>query len=171
VLDLGCGTGTLTILLKRRHPDAEVVGIDPDRGALAIAQAKATRAGAAITLQEALATALPYPDASFDRVLSSLVFHHLTHSEKLQAAREVLRVLRPGGELHVADFGRPHTRVIALIAGIVGKLEPTEDNILGRLPDIFREAGLQDVRITGRSGTPFGTLELLAARAPGDTRR
>jgi ubiquinone/menaquinone biosynthesis C-methylase UbiE len=171
VLDLGCGTATLSLLIKRRQPDAEVVGIDPDPAVLAIARAKAAGAGEAIALDEGSATALPYPDGSFDRVLSSLVFHHLTRADKFQAAREVARVLRPGGEFHVADFGWPHTRVMALIAQIIGRLEHAHDNVRGRLPEIFRRSGFEDVQITDRSSTLFGTLTFYAARVAAEDGR
>lgn len=107
VLDLGCGTATLTTLIARSVPRAEVIGVDIDPQALRIARAKIERAGLDIRLDEARTSALPYADASFDRVVSSLVFHHLTPDEKRQTAAEVLRVLRPAGELHVADWGKP----------------------------------------------------------------
>jgi ubiquinone/menaquinone biosynthesis C-methylase UbiE len=69
VLDLGCGTGTLTVLIKQTIPDAEITGVDGDPKVLEIAEEKAAQAGVGITWDHALATALPYPDCSFDRVL------------------------------------------------------------------------------------------------------
>src|SRR5215216_103767 len=74
VLDLGCGTASLTVMIKQVHPDAEVVGLDADGKILEIARAKARNAQVAITFAQGMAAALPYPDASFDRVVSSLVF-------------------------------------------------------------------------------------------------
>src|SRR5690242_19115334 len=113
-LDLGCGTGMLTLRLKQVHPDAEVVGLDADSRALRIAEAKAATARDAlqVTFDRGMAFALPYPDDAFDRVLSSLLFHHLTHENKERTAREVVRVLRPGGELHVADWGKARNGVM-----------------------------------------------------------
>jgi ubiquinone/menaquinone biosynthesis C-methylase UbiE len=73
VLDLGCGTGTLTILIKQLHPDAEVVGMDGDRAVLEVARSKANQAGVDITVDHGMAFQLPYPYNSFDRVLSSLM--------------------------------------------------------------------------------------------------
>jgi ubiquinone/menaquinone biosynthesis C-methylase UbiE len=84
-----------------------VVGLDPDPKALAIAKRKAQRAGLAIQLDQGFSDGLPYPDASFDRVFSSLMFHHLKAEEKAATLREVRRVLRPGGSLHLLDFGPP----------------------------------------------------------------
>src|SRR5215212_8234228 len=71
VLDLGCGTGTLAIMVKQAHPDSEVIGLDGDPQVLEIALQKAKQAGSPITFDEGMAYQLPYPDASFDRVLSS----------------------------------------------------------------------------------------------------
>lgn len=78
VLDLGCGTATLTLLIKRNHPDATVAGIDGDEEILGIAKRKANESGLDVRLHQGMAFNLPYSDASFHRVLSSLVFHHLT---------------------------------------------------------------------------------------------
>jgi SAM-dependent methyltransferase len=91
VLDIGCGTGTLAILVKRRHPEAEVVGLDPDPKALARARRKAEAAGTGIRFDEGFANKLPYPDASLDRVFSSLMFHHLEREAKLAMLRELRR--------------------------------------------------------------------------------
>ncbi len=108
VLDLGCGTATLTILIKQTHPTADVVGLDGDRRILAMAAAKAEKADVNLTLDHGLAFELPYPDQSFERVVSSLVIHHLTTENKRRTFKEIYRVLRPGGELHILDFGRPY---------------------------------------------------------------
>src|SRR5215208_4830986 len=97
ILEIGCGTGNLAILIKRLHPDAEVVGIDPDPKALARAQRKARREALSVHLDRGFAEELPYLDASFDRVLSALMFHHLGPKEKektLDEARRVSRIRR-----------------------------------------------------------------------------
>src|SRR5205823_1812690 len=103
VLEIGCGTGNLAIRVKRTDPGVEMVGSDPDPLALARAQRKA-RDRTGIRFERGYAQRLPYPDASFDRVLSALMFHDLDHNAKVAAAAEVLRVLRPGGSLHLADI-------------------------------------------------------------------
>jgi ubiquinone/menaquinone biosynthesis C-methylase UbiE len=79
VLDLGCGTGTLALLIKRRYPGALVVGLDVDPRVLARARRKAGRVGVRVALTRGTASDLPYPDGAFGRVVSSLVLHHLTH--------------------------------------------------------------------------------------------
>jgi SAM-dependent methyltransferase len=104
VLEIGCGTGNVLLLAKRAVPGATVIGTDPDAAALALARRKAERAGLALQLDEAYAQSLPYADGSVDRVLSSLMLHHLADDEKVGALREVRRVLAPGGSLHLMDL-------------------------------------------------------------------
>ena len=160
VLDLGCGTGTLTVLIKQMQPKAEVVGLDGDRPVLDLARAKAAEAGITITWQQGMAFDLPYSDDTFDRVLSSLVLHHLITENKQRTLDEVWRVLRPGGELHVIDFGQPHGVYGQAVSIVVRRLERTMDNIKGRLPLMFRNAGFKPVQETGQITTVFGNLSL-----------
>lgn len=166
VLDLGCGTGTLTILIKQAQPQAHVFALDADPHILEIAFAKAARQNIEITFERGLAFQLPYPDHAFDRVLSSLVLHHLTADEKERAAREVWRVLRPGGELHVADLGKPHNAYARFVSILTRRLERASENIQGLLPKIFRNAGFTEVEETARLTTFFGTLVLYQANKP-----
>ena len=84
ILDIGCGTGTLVTLIKRCYPDVEVIGLDPDPKALARAARKARRANVAVQLDQGFSNELPYPDASFDRVLSSFMFHHVEPAQNRQ---------------------------------------------------------------------------------------
>jgi ubiquinone/menaquinone biosynthesis C-methylase UbiE len=108
ILDIGCGTGSLAVLAKQRFPEVDVVGVDPDQSALERAGRKARRAGVQVRFDRGFADALDYPDASFDRVLSSFMFHHLARNEKEATLRAVRRVLKPGGNLHLLDFSSPH---------------------------------------------------------------
>lgn len=169
VLDLGCGTGTLAIWAKLRQPRANVTGIDADPGMLDRAHDKSAAAGAELRLDEGLADALPYRDASFTKVLSSLLFHHLPRATKERAAREVTRVLEPGGELHVADFGRAPdllARAQFLLVQAFDGFETTADNVNGELPAIFSQAGLDQVSEAGRLRLAAGSLSLYSARRP-----
>lgn len=166
VLDLGSGTGTLTILIKQTHPDSEVVGLDPDPKALMLSRTKARAAGVEIGLDQGLAFRLPYGNNSFDRVLSSLVFHHLRAEDKQRAFREVFRVLRPGGELHILDFGKPHNALARLVSLVMRRLEETGDNIKGILPEMFRQAGFIEVEERAHYMMIFGTLSLYKGRKP-----
>ena len=107
VLDLGCGTGTLAIMIKESHPTAKVTGIDGDPKILEIAREKSIFAQTEIRFDQGLSYELPYENNSFDRVTSTLFFHHLTRENKLSTLVEVFRVLKPDGEFHIADWGFP----------------------------------------------------------------
>lgn len=160
VLDLGCGTGTLTIMVKKAHPDTEVVGLDGDPQVLEIARRKANEAGAPIKFDEGMAYKLPYPDNSFDRVLSSLVFHHLATQDKESTLAEIYRVLRPNGELHLVDFGEPQGFYAKSVSWLIRRFERVDDNIRGRIPEMFMQAKFS-VAKTSEFSTVFGTLALL----------
>ncbi|WP_042370847.1 class I SAM-dependent methyltransferase [Streptacidiphilus neutrinimicus] len=103
VLEIGCGTGNLSVRAKRAHPGVELTGSDPDPLALAVAERKAAGLDG-IRFERGYAQRLPYSDAGFDRVLSALMLHHLDDEAKAATAAEVRRVLRPGGSLHLVDF-------------------------------------------------------------------
>ena len=170
VLDVGCGTGTLTLLIKKAHPEAEVIGIDGDRKILEIAKKKVGKAGLDVTLDYGMAFDLPYPDGSFDRVFSSLLFHHLTRENKVGTLKEIFRVLRPGGELHVADLGKPHNWIMSvafLSVRMLDGFKTTADNINGLLPVLFGYAGFEDIQQSRRYMTMSGTLGLYKAVKPG----
>lgn len=169
ILDLGCGTATLALMVKRWHPPTEVFGVDADLDALELARYKAQGEGLRIELDQGFASDLPYPDASFDRVLSSLFFHHLTDKLKDEAMLEVRRVLRPGGEFHIADWGKPTSsfmRFAFLAVQLLDGFATTRDSVKGVLPDLLSLAGFQGVEITNSYSTPFGTLALYRARKP-----
>ena len=169
ILDLGCGTGTLALLVKEHQPAADVAGLDADPEMLDQARSKAERAGVELRLDEGFSTELPYADRSFDRVLSTLFFHHLDLDSKRRTAREIGRVLRGGGELHVADWGRPADPAMALAflgVRLLDGFENTRENARGALPSIFEQAGLEDAERMDRLRTVFGTLALYRARRP-----
>ena len=166
VLEIGCGTGRLAIMAKRSQPQAEVIGLDADPQILEIARKNAAQQSLQIQFDQGMADQLPYPDASLDRVLSSLMYHHLDTPAKHRAAAEIHRVLRPGGELHLVDFGRPVGTYARLVSVLLRGFEEVDDNLAGHLPAIFAEADLK-VEETGHLTTFFGSLSFLAAvKAP-----
>jgi ubiquinone/menaquinone biosynthesis C-methylase UbiE len=168
VLDLGCGTGTLVVMAKRAEPGAVLFGVDGDPAAIELARRKVLREKIDAHFQLALAQELPYRDGCFDRVVSTLVLHHLSHEGKVAALGEVARVLAPSGELHLADFGRPANGLASAGFSLVRKfegMENTEDNVQGRLEELMAGVGLGAVRETASFATIFGTLRLYAARA------
>ena len=167
VLDLGCGTGTLTILIKQSHLMSQVYGLDADPQVLEITRSKANQAGANITLEQGMAYQLPFSDAWFDRVLTSLVFHHLTGKQKQQALIEVSRVLRPGGRFCILDIGVPHSFYTRLVSQVIRRTEQAEDNIRGLLPGMIQNAGFVNITEIENFRTAMGSLSLYRAEKPG----
>jgi ubiquinone/menaquinone biosynthesis C-methylase UbiE len=165
IVEVGVGTGAVAIPLAAARRDATVVGIDGDEQILRLAQRK--RGGDLVDWRTGLANALPIEDGKADALVMSLLLHHLGPAAKPAALSEAVRVLRPGGYLHVADWGRPrdplmHAMFFAL--RLVDGLEPTADHAAGRVPQQLRDAGLREVACHRRLRTAWGSLELLSAR-------
>lgn len=111
VLDVGCGTGTLAIAATRHvWPTGAVYGVDASPPMIARATRKAAKARAPAVFQLAAAEQLPFPDARFDVVVSTLMFHHLPRTTRQQCATEMRRVLKSDGRVCVVDFGRAQSR-------------------------------------------------------------
>jgi ubiquinone/menaquinone biosynthesis C-methylase UbiE len=152
VLDIGCGTGSLVVLIKRQYPDVEVVGLDPDPRALARARRKAQRAVLSIQLDQGFSDELPYPEAFFDRVFSSFMLHHLEAGEKETTLREVRRVLKPGARFHLLDFATPQSNSAGRLARWLHSSHRLKDNSDERILSLMRQAGLSDPkRLAGRA--------------------
>lgn len=166
VLDLASGTGTLAIWVKKSQPLATVTGVDGDPAILAIATRKAQKANVAIQFDHALSYSLSYPSAHFDRVVSSLFFHHLTWENKQRTAQELFRVLKPGAELHVADWGYPTNtlmRGLFLSIQLLDGFKNTQDNVSGKLTGLFKQAGFSEVAQRQTFSTIYGTMALYSA--------
>lgn len=169
VLDLASGTGTLALWIKQSVPSVTMVGVDADPAMIAIAATKLRRAGHEVPFNEGFAYDLPYPAGQFDRVVSSLFFHHLAPADKLRAVHEVWRVLKPGGELHVVDWGpatNPIMRGLFVFVQLLDGFTNTRDHAAGRLGTIFEAGGFEQVAMRQRFSTPLGTLALYSAAKP-----
>ena len=167
VVDVGCGTGTFAIALAAMRPDARVTGVDGDPQILELARRKP--GAAAVTWSHGLADELPLADASADAAVMSLLLHHLDPAGKRRALANAVRVLRPGGRLHIADWGRPHDplmRAAFLLLQTLDGFDNTRDHAAGRLPAYLEDAGLRDLTTTARLRTAWGSLELLRATRP-----
>jgi len=166
VLDVGCGTGSLAVQIRRGSPTVEVVGLDPDPKALAIARRKAERSRVSVRFEEGYGDALPFGDAAFDRVTSSLMFHHLDLATRRGMLREVLRVLRPGGSLHLLDFGRSEERRGGLLERLLHSAEHLRENTDARIAAMIAEAGFEGVELVSASRTFFGRVAFHRGRKP-----
>jgi ubiquinone/menaquinone biosynthesis C-methylase UbiE len=162
VLDIGCGTGTLAILIKKAHPTIAVTGLDPDPRALARAARKVGRAGVAVTFDRGFADAMPYPDGAFDRVFSSMMFHHVPKRDKTNVLAEVRRVLKPGGRLEFIDLaGGTHDFFGHALHGREANAT-AHDRLLARM----HEAGLTNAARTDTRRTAVGAVAYYEAYAP-----
>ncbi|GIJ42258.1 class I SAM-dependent methyltransferase [Micromonospora andamanensis] len=163
ILEIGCGTGNLLTALGHRLPGTDALGIDPDPAALRRARRKAARRRLSIRYEQAFAGALPLPDDSVDRVLSAFMLHHLDDDERARALREVRRVLRRGGELHVLD-------VDGIASGNGGGGAHRNARIAAVLPErvlaALVEAGLTGVTRNGGGKAWFGRFAFYRAEAP-----
>jgi ubiquinone/menaquinone biosynthesis C-methylase UbiE len=165
VLEIGCGTGNLTIRAKRAQPGAEVIGSDPDPLALKRAQRKAKQLNG-IRFEQGYAQRLPYQDGEFDRVLSSMMLHHLDSDAKPAAAAEIFRVLRPGGRLHLVDMGGNMTADDGLAARLVRHSPHAAGNLGDAIPRLLRSAGFDCTELATERHRFVGRLTYFSATRP-----
>jgi ubiquinone/menaquinone biosynthesis C-methylase UbiE len=169
ILDFGCGTGTLLILAKQKHPKALFEGIDIDPKVLAIAKSKIERLMLDISLIEYDGGKLPQNDNSINKAMTSLMMHHLSTDKKLIAMREIFRVLTTGGKLYIADFGKQENLIFALVGNIAAKFEPeVEANFKGLLPDLMTDAGFKNVQTLKKYNTKIGTICIYSGEKTGN---
>jgi len=147
VLDIGCGTGSLAVLLKQLHAGIRVVGLDPDPAALALAARKAQRAGVDVHFDRGFSDQLPYADASFDRISCTFMFSLLPPAQKEATLREVRRVLGAGCSFHLLDLVKrpPGSFLVRLLQPSQRFQVCTEEETVA----LMRQAGLGDARKTG----------------------
>lgn len=153
ILDVGCGSGTLLIKAKTQYPNSEVTGIDPDKNILQLAQVKLEQAGVDAGLVQGFAQELPFPAASFDVAISTLIFHHLSTQVKKEAIREIHRVLKDNGRFLLADFGKPEgilTKILLNLGSIFDGKANMKANIEGKLPSFLQEAGFEVREVKAR---------------------
>jgi ubiquinone/menaquinone biosynthesis C-methylase UbiE len=161
VLDVGCGTGTLAIAAKGYvGPTGTVYGLDASPEMIARADKKARKAGVRVVFKNAFAQALPFPDAQFDVVLSTMMLHHLPRKARQGLAGEMRRVLKPGGRVLAVDFGRTARERKSLLDHFHHRHGHVE---LKDIIEVLGEAGLNIVE-SGAVGTR--NLQFVLAKAP-----
>jgi ubiquinone/menaquinone biosynthesis C-methylase UbiE len=141
LLDVGCGTGTFAIMVKQAYPAASVTGLDGDPQILEIARAKSAKLGLDIRFSEGMSYTMPYPDASFEVLVTSLMLHHLDKKAKQETAGEMFRVLKPGGRLFGIDFAEMRGAPGRALKPFVRRFERVAENLDGLLPVMFGAAG------------------------------
>jgi len=163
VLDVGCGTGTLTLVAKRwAGPEGEVHGLDAAPEMIEVARRKAEKAGVAVDFQVGLVEDIPFPDGVFDVVLSSLMLHHLPGDLKRKGFAEMWRVLKPGGRVLAVDFAPPDSRLLRALVSLFARHGRTRHGFR-EMADMAQRAGFTRVQ-TGR--TRFRVLSYLGGEKP-----
>ena len=170
ILDVGCGTGTFAIMLKRHAPGARVVGVDPDSTVLRIASAKGEAAGLEVDWRQGMGDQLPaLAPGSLDKVVSSLVLHQCDLPVKRSILAAAHAALRPGGALFIADYGHQRTALMRLLFRQVQALdgfERTQPNADGVLPKLMQSVGLARVEEVSVIPTPTGSISIYRAERP-----
>ena len=158
VLDIGCGTGTFVALIKRVHPEVSVVGLDPDPKALTRAKKKAARTGVSIQFDQGFSDELPYADASFNRVFSSFMFHHIRADQREKTLQEVYRILSPGGSLHLLDFESSDNKTQGVLARWLHSSHRLKDNSEIKIVGLMKSAGFANPTKVGSGALLLGHL-------------
>lgn len=169
IVDVGCGTGTFAIMLKRSAPGATVVGLDPDPAILEIAAAKAAHAGVEIEWRKGFARDAAQIPSAFDKAVSSLVLHQVPSAEKRAGIAAMLMSVRPGGEVHIADYARQDGWFMRRLFGIIQRLdgyENTQLNADGAIERLLGEAAAGSGEALRVVRTPTGAISLFRAMKP-----
>jgi ubiquinone/menaquinone biosynthesis C-methylase UbiE len=171
ILDVGCGTGSLAIRLKKTAPDVEVIGVDPDPVVIARARQKSKKAGVSINWRVGFLTpALCEEIGQASKVVSSLLLHQTPLEEKSNILSAVRTVLEPGGTLYIADYGLQRTlpmrflfrRTVQTIDG----LADTQPNADGILPSLMEASGFRDITELEVIPTATGSISIYRTTSP-----
>lgn len=163
ILDVGCGTGSLAIALKRNVPGIMMVGLDPDPAVLTIARAKAQAAGVAIEWRQGFARDAAAQGMAFDKTVSSLVFHQVHFEEKRAGIGAMIDAVGEGGEIHLADYACQHGHLMRRLFGLIQLLdgrENTQPNADGAIERLLAERYPEAGSPTARFRTPTGEISL-----------
>ena len=147
ILDVGCGTGLLTAAIAKKHSDATVIGIDASKTMIAVAERK--RQSENCTYKAALAEKLPFASETYAVVTSALFFHHIHFALKKRCLEEIYRILKPGGQIIIADMDVPYTKLgwaLSIGAWLIFRQPEIKENIDGKLDGLITECGFCDIK-------------------------
>ena len=171
ILEFGYGTGQNLVVAYNRNKTIILTGIDIDPSIRQIASYKIKKKGIPVVLDLYDGKTFPYNDNSFDKVYSSLVFHHLDTESKINCLNEINRVLKPGGKLVIGDWGKAKSKLMRFFYYSVQLLDgftTTEDNVKGLIPEFISQTDFINIKETGYINTVIGTYSFYcAAKKPG----
>ena len=159
ILEFGFGTGENLRLAHKVAPNTEFIGLDIDPKIKKIADKKLNGMGIDLKLYDG--GIFPFDSGKFDKVFSSLVFHHLDTDTKSHTLRELHRVLKEGGTILIGDWGKPTSRIRRMLFYFVQLLDgfkTTRENVEGLLPEYISDCGFNDVKEIGYINTSIGTF-------------
>jgi len=166
ILEFGFGTGQNIILAYQRNSKTKFTGVDIDPKVKQIASNKKDKLGITLNLDLYDGKTFSYEDNSFDKVFSSLVFHHLDKETKLSSLKEIHRVLKPNGQLIIGDWGKAKSktmRVAFYTVQIFDGFKTTNDNVNGLLPKYIEKVGFKNVNESDFINTAIGTYSYYRA--------
>lgn len=160
ILEFGFGTGQNLILAANKNSASKFVGLDIDPKVKFIAEQKLKKNNSDIKLNLYDGNLFPYVDNSFDKVFSSLVFHQLDKNTKKSCLAEINRVLKPGGEIIIGDWGKAKSKRMRISFYLVQMLDgfkTTSDNVNGLMPEYMINAGFKNVTEIDYINTKIGS--------------
>jgi ubiquinone/menaquinone biosynthesis C-methylase UbiE len=161
ILEFGFGTAQNIILLTKLYPHVNITGVDIDPKIKTIAETKIGKLGISASLFLYDGEKFPFPDNHFDKVFSCLVFHQLENETKLKCLQELHRVLKPNGELLIADWGKAKNllmRTTFYFVQLLDGFKTTAENVRGNLPKYIERAGFLNAKETSYINTLIGSF-------------
>jgi len=148
VLDIGCGTGNLSLEIVKRLPSGgHVIGVDAGEKMVALAKNKLQERQMPIQFLRVSAESVPFKDEVFDCVFNVFLLHHLPMELKIAAFKEMYRVLKKGGELVTVDVDKPSTLLGKLIGLSRYHVKEIRDNMKVPLELLLTDAGFNNIKI------------------------
>ena len=173
IVDVGCGTGTFAMMLKRAAPGARIIGLDPDPAVLRLAANKAQKAGLEIEWRQGFARQAAEFAGQLDKAVSSLVFHQVPLPGKQEGVAAMFASGRLGGEVHIADYARQRSvlmrSLFRLTVQSLDGVADTQPSADGALERILSDQIGSDILPRSVVHTATGAISLFKASRPSPT--